>query len=151
MEAVVQRMRHSLRVTINTESRGFNRGVLYRARRRCTRCGEWRAVEDGPAGKLQSPGKPPKHITPRALSVSSLPKTCFNAYAPNRIVHKMDATVGSNGAAQQQTGSPNGTSKLSQHSPEEAWSAEESSADEATNRSQAGTKRKRPLSVSCET
>ncbi|KAF1851606.1 uncharacterized protein K460DRAFT_413149 [Cucurbitaria berberidis CBS 394.84] len=63
----------------------------------------------------------------------------------------MDATVGNNGATNQHDGSPNGDSKLSHHSAEEPWSAEESSADEATNRSQSGTKRKRPLSVSCET
>ncbi|KAJ4366112.1 hypothetical protein N0V83_007747 [Neocucurbitaria cava] len=63
----------------------------------------------------------------------------------------MDATVGNNGAAHQHVASPDGTAKLSHHSPEEAWSAEESSADEAANRSQSGTKRKRPLSVSCET
>lgn len=62
----------------------------------------------------------------------------------------MDATVGNNGA---QVASPNGTAKLSHHSPEHDWSAEESSADEGGNRSQSGTsnKRKRPLSVSCET
>lgn len=63
----------------------------------------------------------------------------------------MDATVGNNGA---HVASPsNGTSKLSHHSPEHDWTAEESSADEGGNRSQSGTsnKRKRPLSVSCET
>lgn len=59
-------------------------------------------------------------------------------------------------AAHQQTASPNGTAKLSNHSPGDAhdWSGEErSSDDEANDRSQGGTwnKRKRPLSVSCET
>ncbi|EDU47538.1 C6 transcription factor [Pyrenophora tritici-repentis] len=57
---------------------------------------------------------------------------------------------------QQQTGSPHGTAKLSNHSPADAhdWSGDEhSSDDDANDRSQSGTsnKRKRPLSVSCET
>lgn len=71
----------------------------------------------------------------------------------------MDATAASNGA--QPYVSPDAHSKLSQHSPtvgdeheheHENWSGvEDSSADEA-NRSQTGaSKRKRPLSVSCET
>lgn len=60
-------------------------------------------------------------------------------------------------AAQQQTASPNGTAKLSNHSPQDGhhdWSADDrSSDDEAHDRSQPGAsnKRKRPLSVSCET
>jgi len=59
-------------------------------------------------------------------------------------------------ATQQQTASPNGTAKLSNHSPADAhdWSGDErSSDDDANDRSQSGTsnKRKRPLSVSCET
>ncbi|KAH6878608.1 fungal-specific transcription factor domain-containing protein [Alternaria rosae] len=56
----------------------------------------------------------------------------------------------------QQAASPNGTAKLSNHSPGDAqdWSGDERSSDEeAHDRSQSGTsnKRKRPLSVSCET
>ncbi|KAF1830296.1 hypothetical protein BDW02DRAFT_507858 [Decorospora gaudefroyi] len=59
-------------------------------------------------------------------------------------------------ATHQQTTSPNGTAKLSHHSPEDApdWSGDErSSDDDAHDRSQSGAsnKRKRPLSVSCET
>jgi hypothetical protein len=61
-----------------------------------------------------------------------------------------------NSATQQRTASPSGTAKHSHHSPEDAqdWSGEERSSDEEANdRSQSGTsnKRKRPLSVSCET
>jgi hypothetical protein len=61
-----------------------------------------------------------------------------------------------NSAPHQQTASPNDTAKLSQHSPQDAheWSADDRSSDEdANDRSQNGTsnKRKRPLSVSCET
>ncbi|KAH7080005.1 C6 transcription factor-like protein [Paraphoma chrysanthemicola] len=67
----------------------------------------------------------------------------------------MDANPATNGAAaSQHVASPNGTSKLSQHSPDApSWSDEGSSGDEAVDRSQSGTsgKRKRPLSVSCET
>jgi hypothetical protein len=56
----------------------------------------------------------------------------------------------------QQAASPNGTAKLSNHSPGDAhdWSGDErSSDDDGHDRSQNGTsnKRKRPLSVSCET
>jgi len=60
-------------------------------------------------------------------------------------------------ATQQQTASPNGTAKLSNHSPADAhdWSGDERSSDDddTNDRSQSGTsnKRKRPLSVSCET
>lgn len=59
-------------------------------------------------------------------------------------------------ATQQQTASPDGTAKLSNQSPGDAhdWSGDErSSDDDANDRSQNGTsnKRKRPLSVSCET
>jgi hypothetical protein len=67
----------------------------------------------------------------------------------------MSATPAANGAAaQQQVVSPNSTAKLSQHSPTaHSWSDEGSSEDDAVDRSQSGTsgKRKRPLSVSCET
>jgi hypothetical protein len=67
----------------------------------------------------------------------------------------MDPSPAINGAAAlQQVASPNGTAKLSQHSPDaQSWSDEGSSGDEAVDRSQSGTsgKRKRPLSVSCET
>ncbi|KAF2030514.1 C6 transcription factor-like protein [Setomelanomma holmii] len=68
----------------------------------------------------------------------------------------MDANAAANGAAAQQqpVTSPNGTAKLSQHSPDaHSWSDEGSSGEEAVDRSQSGasSKRKRPLSVSCET
>ncbi|KAF2820391.1 C6 transcription factor-like protein [Ophiobolus disseminans] len=67
----------------------------------------------------------------------------------------MDTNPAANGPApQQQVASPNGTSKLSHQSPDApSWSDEGSSGDEANDRSQNGTsgKRKRPLSVSCET
>ena len=57
-------------------------------------------------------------------------------------------------ASQQQTASPNGTAKLSNHSPEQAhdWSGDDrSSDDDRAGQSSASNKRKRPLSVSCET
>jgi hypothetical protein len=67
----------------------------------------------------------------------------------------MDASPAANGsAAHQQVASPDGTAKLSHHSPDaQSWSDEGSSGEEAVDRSQNGTssKRKRPLSVSCET
>ncbi|OAL54190.1 hypothetical protein IQ07DRAFT_629291 [Pyrenochaeta sp. DS3sAY3a] len=67
----------------------------------------------------------------------------------------MDATAGNNGIAHQQVASPNGTSKLSHHSPDDGhdWSADEGTSADEANRSQSGApnKRKRPLSVSCET
>jgi hypothetical protein len=67
----------------------------------------------------------------------------------------MSATSAATGApAQQHVDSPNGTSKLSQHSPDaHSWSDEGSSGEDGVERSQSGTagKRKRPLSVSCET
>jgi hypothetical protein len=61
-----------------------------------------------------------------------------------------------NSATHQRTDSPSGTAKLSHQSPEDAhdWSGDELYSDEEVNeRSQSGTsnKRKRPLSVSCET
>ncbi|KAH6046543.1 hypothetical protein HBI54_082900 [Parastagonospora nodorum] len=67
----------------------------------------------------------------------------------------MSATSAATGApAQQHVASPNGTSKLSQPSPDaHSWSDEGSSGEDGVDRSQSGTagKRKRPLSVSCET
>ncbi|KAF1946801.1 hypothetical protein EJ02DRAFT_335404 [Clathrospora elynae] len=56
-------------------------------------------------------------------------------------------------ATHQQTASPNSTSKLSHHSPEDAHDWSGSSEEEANDRSQSGrsNKRRRPLSVSCET
>lgn len=57
-------------------------------------------------------------------------------------------------ASQQQSVSPNGTAKLSNHSPEQAhdWSGDDhSSDDDRAGQSSASNKRKRPLSVSCET
>ncbi|KAF2637391.1 C6 transcription factor-like protein [Massarina eburnea CBS 473.64] len=60
----------------------------------------------------------------------------------------MDATS----SVVQHYASPDGNAKLSQHSPtdeQDTWSAEASSADD--NRSAGTLKRKRPLSVSCET
>ena len=69
----------------------------------------------------------------------------------------MDATA-ANGAsiAHNQEASPNGTSKLSHHSPgdddHEVWSAGEDESGEDGGRSMSGSKRKREkLSVSCET
>jgi hypothetical protein len=64
----------------------------------------------------------------------------------------MSATPAANGSAgHQQVASPNGTSKLSHHSPDaHSWSDEGSSGEDAGERSQNG-KRKRPVSVSCET
>lgn len=69
----------------------------------------------------------------------------------------MDVTA-ANGAkiAHNQDTSPNGTSKLSHHSPgeddHEIWSAGEDDSGEDVGRSQTGSKRKREkLSVSCET
>ena len=87
-------------------------------------------------------------------SVSASPKNLLQQQSPNRAT-AMDANPAANGAAGlQHVASPNGTSKLSQHSPDaHSWSDEGSSGDEAVDRSQSGTssKRKRPLSVSCET
>jgi hypothetical protein len=69
----------------------------------------------------------------------------------------MDATAANSAnAAHNQEASPNGTSKLSHHSPgddeHEVWSAGEDESGEDGGRSTSGSKRKREkLSVSCET
>jgi hypothetical protein len=69
----------------------------------------------------------------------------------------MDTTAANGaGIAHNQDASPNGTSKLSHHSPgdddHEVWSAGEDDSAEEAGRSQSGSKRKREkLSVSCET
>lgn len=71
--------------------------------------------------------------------------------SPTRFLSNMDpASVNGNGA--RPYASPDSHAKLSQHSPtdeQDAWSGEGSSGDEAVQASGA-TKRKRPLSVSCE-
>lgn len=65
----------------------------------------------------------------------------------------MSATPAQHVSVQHQIASPNGTAKFSQHSPDaHSWSDEGSSGEDA-ERAQSGTsaKRKRPVSVSCET
>jgi hypothetical protein len=90
---------------------------------------------------------------PAALSRS---RSLLRRRTPARSNHNaMSATPAAHASAPHpHVASPNGTSKLSQHSPDaHSWSDEGSSGEDAVERSQSGTsgKRKRPVSVSCET